>query len=329
MRLIEKDVSHNLNFTISPVFSAGDYAINFSSSAPISVSGRHAPRTPQYKRLLLAACHALEVKQHDIVKGVLALPLDWANTDGPEIAERLSGKHSIEGIDFTLKLEHKSQGILAIINHAVDFDGSPLNIKLLDHCVVDDIGGGTTDIAEVRMGRVGNRKQSYEGMGVNQIAEKFRQEMKQRGIMVRTPRARQVLIEKEYLHRGIPVPGVAENIDRLVEDLAGANYNALQNQIPDESLEEVESILLTGGAGLVCHPYLQKYDSRFICGEFPLYDNALGALKGAMRNKGNYVYIGFDIGNSHLKAVRWMGDHVMAVCFRSVIGERIFEESAR
>lgn len=327
--LREKSVYRELNFA-SPAFSAGDYAIDKAVNAPTLVCGRYAHKSENYARLMLAACSALGVGHNDHVQGAMALPLEWAKTDGPDVCKRHSRDWTVDGISFRTMIETGSQGLLAVMNHAVDFDGRPLNRELLTFSITVDVGGGTTDVAEIRNGSVGNRKGSLQGCGINNVAERVRQELKARGMHVSSSRARKIVSDRQYLHRGVPVSGMSENIDRCVSDLADGVWSFVTERVPNESLQECEGLLLTGGAGKECYPYLKAIDPRFFCGEYPLYDNALGALKKAMRNKGrNLVYIGFDIGNSHVKAVRWMGDHVLAVVFRSVIGERIFEETAQ
>jgi hypothetical protein len=327
MEFVVKEPAKELNFH-TPAFSAGQYAADYCSSALTIRADREWTRSTQHEKLFLAACAALGIEDGDTVKGCMALPLEWAKIDKPVVESKYNREWQIDDVRFSSDIETKAQGLLAIVNHAVDFDGSALDRDLLKLSVVCDIGGGTTDIAEIRNSQVGNRKGSLKGLGLNQVAEKVRQALKQSGISVSQARSRQIVVDKEYLYKGVAVPGIKENVERLISELADAAYSEITNKVPD--LDEVPRILLTGGAGSECYPSLQSTDPRFFKGEYPFFDNALGALKGAMRNKKkDIVYMGIDIGYSHVKAVKYTGERIIGVCFRSVLGERVFPEDAR
>ena len=323
MKFEQRNDIVDLNFH-TPPFSAGEFAAKYSQLPPNIAKDLNWVTRTLHQKLFLAACAGLGIQNGDHVQGVMALPLKIAKTLGPEVEKLYTREWQIDDIRFSASIETKAQGICAAVFAGVEYGKKAIFKK----GVVVDFGGGTTDVVDIRDGARGNRCGTHDGLGMNQIAVLLQSELARRGITISEQKARLAVLERKYEYKGSLVPGIPGGIDEKTKEIAEKVWSYLLTKIPAEHLQEFGEILLTGKGGELILPYLKEIDDRFWITKNPQFDNANGALLGAMTNKKrNVVYMGFDLGLSHVKATRWYGDHAEGICFRSLTAERIMKES--
>ena len=305
-------------------FSAGNDAIDLSGSPLSEGRDRDWVFTETHDQLILSAFYALGVPHDTNIFCTIALPYGWADSVGPALCRRITGRHNLHGgsreYAWNLKAVYKKQGSLALLSHAY-MPGVGIDHAVLESGVVIDPGSYTTEIIPFIKGKANNKAHSAKDLGMKLVADKVQAWLlKERNIIVDTPEAMRIIHERSLTRKGRQVEGVSQQIDLYLKMLAARVYERGKNTL---DIDSCNLIFMTGGTGAAIVECFKQLEPRVVTSKTPILDNAKGAAVNSLRAPSGWEAVGLDVGSGYVKAV-WMGEATTrAVIFPSVIGDAL------